>query len=315
MLHIYRKELADHFTSARFLIIFCLIAMIALVTSYMVGASLKQQLSGVSRPDYVFLMLFTTSGQFFSLVDFIAFFGPLIGLIMGFDAINRERNYGTLSKLVAQPIYRDAIINGKFLAGVTTISIMLASLVLLVTGLGLITVGVVPGAEEVARLAVYLVLSVAYVSFWLGLSILFSIFFRSVATSALASVALWIFFSFFIAFGANLVANTLVPQDNAEDVQQVLRHNKVAHAVSLISPAVLYSESTETILDPFSRTTQKLVMVGTMERISMSRFKNPLPLGQSILVVLPYLVFLLGLTIICFGVSYITFIKQEIRSV
>ncbi|MBW1713420.1 MAG: ABC transporter permease subunit, partial [Deltaproteobacteria bacterium] len=148
MLTIFRKELADHFSSTRFLILFCLITMVALVTTYMVGASLRQNLAGMTKPGYVFLMLFTTTGQFFSLSQFIAFFGPLIGLVMGFDAINRERSTGTLSKLVSQPIFRDAVINGKFLAGVTTITIMFISLILLVSGLGLLTVGVVPGLEE-----------------------------------------------------------------------------------------------------------------------------------------------------------------------
>ena len=315
MLTIFRKELADHFSSTRFLILFCLIFMVALVTTYMVGASLKEGLEGVAKPKFVFLMLFTTSGQFFSLVQFIAFFGPLIGLIMGFDAINRERNTGTLSKLVSQPIFRDAVINGKFLAGVTTISIIIVSLVLLVSGLGLLTVGVVPGADELARLFVYLVVSIAYVSFWLGLSILFSIFFRSVATSALASVAFWIFFSFFIAFAANLLANAVAPIDNQENVEQVLANNKVAKAANLISPVVLYSEATKTILDPFRRTTKDMIRMGQLERISMSRFKNPLSLNQSILVVVPYLVWLLGLTVICFGVSYLAFMRQEIRSV
>ena len=122
---------------------------------------------------------------------------------MGFDAVNRERSAGTLSKLVSQPIYRDAVINGKFLAGVVTVAVMLTAMLLLITGLGLILIGVVPGAEEILRLFCYLVISVAYVSFWLGLSILLSVIFRSIATSALAAVALWIFFAFFIAFGAN----------------------------------------------------------------------------------------------------------------
>jgi len=315
MLTIFRKELADHFSSTRFLILFCLIIMVALVTTYMVGADLKKELEGVSKPEFIFLMLFTTAGQFFSLAQFIAFFGPLIGLIMGFDAINRERNSGTLSKLIAQPIYRDAVINGKFLAGVATITIMLVSLVLLISGLGLLTVGASPSLEEAARLFVYLIISIAYVSFWLGLSILFSIFFRSVATSALAAVALWIFFSFFIAFGANLLANSLAPIDNPENIEQVLKHNQMARAVTLVSPVVLYSEATSTILDPFRRTTKNLVKMGRLEQISMSRFKNSLPLSQSILVVVPYLTSILALTFVCFGVSYLAFMRQEIRSV
>lgn len=314
MLTIFRKELADHFSSTRFLILFCLIAMVALVTTYMVGASLQANLAG-TKPKYVFLLLFTSQGQLFSLAQFIAFFGPLIGLIMGFDAINRERNAGTLSKLISQPIFRDAVINGKFLAGVVTVSIILLSLLMMISGLGLLIVGVVPGVEELARLLVYFVVSVAYVSFWLGLAILFSIILRSIATSALAAVALWIFFSFFISFTSGLVANTVAPVDNPQDVEQVMAHDRISRAANLVSPVVLYSEATSTILDPFRKTTKGLMMIGRLEQISMQRFQNPLPLDQSILVVVPFLTTLLALTVICFGVSYLTFMRQEIRSV
>ena len=152
MYTILRKELSDHFSSTRFLILFCLVVMVSLITTYMVGSALREALEGMEKPSHVFLMLFTTRGEFFSLVEFIAFFGPLVGIVLGFDAINRERNEGTLSKILAQPIFRDAVINGKFLAGVITASIMLVSLLLLVSGLGLLTIGVVPGVEEAGRL-------------------------------------------------------------------------------------------------------------------------------------------------------------------
>ena len=46
----------------------------------------------------------------------------------------------------------------------------------------------------------------------------------------------------------------------------------------------------------------------------MSRFQNPLSLDQSILVVVPYLTSLLALTVVCFGLSYLSFMRQEIRS-
>jgi ABC-2 type transport system permease protein len=249
------------------------------------------------------------------LVQFIAFFGPLLGIIMGFDAINRERHHRTLGKLVSQPIYRDAVINGKFMAGVITVSITLISLMLLLTGMGLFTVGVVPGWEEVGRLAVYLVVSIAYVSFWLGLSILFSILFRSLATSALAAVALWIFFSFFMGFAADLAADALKPVKNPQDPEEIVENRRAADAVSLASPAVLYSRATSTILDPFRRTRSNLVLTGPMERLSLERFQNPLPLDQSILVVWPHLTLLAALTLVCFGVSYTVFMRQEIRTI
>jgi ABC-2 type transport system permease protein len=312
---ICRKELADHFSSARFLILFCLVVIVALVSTYLAATNVKEALEGTSKPAQVFLLLFTTPGKFISLVQFIAFFGPLLGIIMGFDAINRERQHRTLAKLVSQPIFRDAVINGKFLAGVITVSIALVALLLLLSATGLMTVGVVPGQEEIGRLVIYLVVSIAYVSFWLGLAILFSILFRSLATSALAAVALWVFFSFFMGFASALLADAVSPVKNADDPEEVVANQRVADAASLASPAVLYSQATSTILDPYRRTRSNVVLTGPMEKLSLERFENPLSLDQSILVVWPYLTSLGALTLVCFGLSYIIFLRQEIRSV
>jgi ABC-2 type transport system permease protein len=312
---IFKKELADHFSSYRFMILFALIAMVSLITAYMVGLNIRQELAGVAKPRFVFLMLFTSRGALFSLVQFVAFFGPLIGLILGFDTINRERNEGTLSKLLSQPIYRDAVINGKFLAGVTTITIMMVSIMLVITSLGLKMVGVVPGVEEIWRILIYLVISIVYISFWLGVAILFSILFRSIATSALAAVAVWIFFSFFVSLGATVAANALAPEAGESDPEAVVRHAQIQKAFTLVSPMQLYTEATGTIIDPLRKTTRSIVLVGPMEKFSLSRFSGPLPLGQSILVVLPYIISLIAITAICFAVSYTVFMRQEVRSV
>ncbi|RLB06366.1 MAG: ABC transporter [Deltaproteobacteria bacterium] len=313
---VFRKELADHFSSYRFLILFALITMVSLIMVYMAGMGLRQELEGVAKPKFVFLMLFTSTGALFSLVQFVAFFGPLIGLILGFDAINRERATGTLSKLVSQPIYRDSIINGKFLAGVATIAIMLTSIVLLISALGLLLLGVVPGIEEVLRIIFYLVISIFYISFWLGVAILFSVLFRGIATSALASLALWIFFSFFVPLGATILANAFAPIDQeGATVERIVKHVRIQRAISLSSTMSLYSDSTAVIIDPMRKTTKSLVLVGPMERISSARFKNPLPLTQSLLVVFPHISTLIALTIICFAITYTTFMMQEVRSV
>jgi ABC-2 type transport system permease protein len=312
---VFKKELADHFSSYRFVILFALIAMVSLISTYMTGMGLREELEGIAKPKFVFLMLFTSTGAWFSLVQFVAFFGPLIGLVLGFDSINREKSTGTMSKLVSQPIFRDSIINGKFLAGVTTVAIIFASIVLVISGLGLRLLGVVPGVEEVWRIIIYLVISIIYVSFWLGISMLFSIVFRSIATSALASIAMWIFFSFFISLGANVVANALAPiPASGADPEIVVRNARIQQGVRLASPMELYSDATATIIDPTRKTSRSLVLMGPMERLLSSRFQNPLPLSQSILVVWPYIVSLVAITLVCFGFSYGIFMRQEIRS-
>lgn len=317
ILAIYRKELEDHFSSTRFILLFTLILMVSLVTAFMVGTGLRDELQGVAKPTFVFLMLFTSPGKLFSLIQFIAFFGPLIGIVLGFDSINREHSARTLSKLVSQPIYRDSIINGKFLAGLVTITIMLLAIVLLISGLGLRLIGVVPGPEEVWRLAIYLLISIFYISFWLGISILFSVIFRSMATSVLATTACWIFFSFFVALGASSVADAISPVDQSAAVSNpelLIQHEKIRRVLSLFSPMTLYSEATTTILDPLRKTTQSLLLMGPMERLSISRFQNPLPLSESVYIVFPHLISLVAITLLCFAISYIAFMRQEVRS-
>ncbi|MCG6910474.1 MAG: ABC transporter permease [Deltaproteobacteria bacterium] len=315
ILVILKKELADHFSSYRFLLLFALIAMVSMITAYMAGLNMAKNLESMAKPKFIFMLMFTSSGAGFSLVDFVSFFGPLIGIILGFDTINRERNEGTLSKLLSQPIYRDAVVNGKFLAGLTLIAIMMTSILLVISALGLIVLGIVPGAEEMWRIFIYLLISVCYISFWLGISILFSILFRSVATSALASIAAWVFFSFFLSLGANAVSSALTPDAGQSNPEALMQRAKIEKAISLTSPLDLYSEATATIIDPMKKTTRSMVQIGMLEQVSMSRFSGPLPLSQSILIVMPYIISMIAITIMCFGISYTVFMRQEIRSI
>jgi ABC-2 type transport system permease protein len=317
LLVVCRKELEDHFSSTRFTILLTLILMVSLIMAWLTGSGLKKELEGVAKPTLVFLLLFTSTGAIFSLAQFVAFFGPLIGLALGFDAVNRERAQRTLPKLVAQPIYRDAILNGKFLAGITTVTIALMSIVLMISGLGLWVLGVVPGWEEVGRLALYLVISVFYVGFWLGLAILCSVLFRSMATSALAVLAAWIFLAFFLPLVAAMIADAAapIPTSGEVEVSQVLYNQQVRRAVSYVSPIALYTDATSVVLDPMRKTTRSLVLMGPLERLSLSRFQNPLPLGQSALVVAPHLILLVAITVVGFGVCYACFMRQEIRAI
>jgi ABC-2 type transport system permease protein len=318
ILTIFRKELADQFSSTRFLLISALIVMVGVIIASMVGMGIQEESKGMAKPTLLFLWLFTSTGKLFSFVQFIGFFGPLIGIFLGFDSINRERVSRTLSKLASQPIYRDSIINAKFLAGMTTITIVLVGIVLIISGLGIRLIGVVPGAEEVFRLVIYVIISILYISFWLGISILFSEVFRSTATSALASLANWIFFSFFVGLGAGFMADAVAPISQSGtnvDPNVLIKHEEVQRTVSLISPMTLYNDATTTILDPTRKTTRGVILMGPLERLSLSRFQNPLPLFQSIIIVAPYLISIIAITFLCFGVCYLVFMRQEIRTV
>ena len=78
-----------------------------------------QQIKDATAEDpFLFLRLFTTARE--PLPSFVAFLGflvPLMAIGLGFDAVNGEHNRRTLSRILSQPIYRDALLFGKFLAG------------------------------------------------------------------------------------------------------------------------------------------------------------------------------------------------------
>ena len=292
MITIIRKELADYFTSLRCLILFILVLLASAAGLY----AAYQGIRGVSlETGFVFLNLFTTPGESIpSLVSFIGIFVPIIGIALGFDAINREYSSGTMSRILSQPIYRDSVINGKFLAGIITLAIMMATTLLIVSGYGLKMIGVAPSAEEIIRLFIYFVSIVVFGAFWMSLAILFSVIIRNLAISLLASIAVWLFFGFFYTM--------LIVPAVAKSVETLL-------ALMRLSPNTLFEEATMAMLLPHSRGLGIL----TSGEVSYM-IPNPLPLGQSLLLVWPQLTTLIGLAVICFAVSYIVFMRQEIRA-
>ncbi len=185
------KELSDNLSSARMLVLELLIVLTALAALYEAIDSLRQN---TAEDPFLLLRLFTIArAPLPSFVAILGFLIPLMAIGLGFDAINSEHNRRTLSRILAQPIYRDALLMGKFLAGLATLAISLAALWLMVIGLGLIFLGVPPGGEEIARSLMFLLIAIFYAGVWLSLAMLLSIVFRSPATAALAALGVWLF--------------------------------------------------------------------------------------------------------------------------
>lgn len=308
MTAILRKELADYFTSIRFLVLFLLVLFASALGLYAASQGIRE----ANLPEgFVFLGLFTTPGnEIPSLVFFISLLVPIIGIALGFDAINSERTGGTLSRILSQPVYRDSVINGKFLAGIVTLSIMVATILLLVAGYGLRMIGVPPTAEEIIRLFIYLFITIIYGGFWMGLAILFSVLFRRISASLLFSLALWLFFGIFILMIAPAIANAMAPVTQSSTEAAIIHNAELQQMFLRFSPNVLFSEATTKLLLP--------VVAGSLGIITMSQaaymIPNPLSLGQSLLLIWPHLTSLVSLSAICFAISYVLFMRQEIRA-
>ncbi len=304
------KEVSDQVRSWRFIILGALMLLTCMGALYTSLSNLGQAVKpNDPNGTFFFLKLFTLSdGTLPPFHVFITFLGPLLGISLGFDAINSELNNRTLGRIMSQPIHRDYMINAKFTASLVVIGSMLAALTLLVIGFGLIIIGIPPSPEEFLRIICFLILSIIYVAFWLNLSILFSIRFRQAATSALTSIAVWLFFSVFYPMIVKLIASSLMPASPLSGAGRVA-HQKVAARLFSIMPSQLFSDATSTLLLPSVRSLGPLTM-----RQVYGAIPSPLPLGQSLLLVWPQLVGLIAVTLLCFVISYILFMKKEIRT-
>lgn len=305
---IVEKEISDHFRSVRFMILMGIVVLTCMGSLYSSLSNFSEVVKS-SEDEFFFLRLFTTTdGAMPSFVVFLSFLGPLLGIGLGFDAINSEQNSGTLSRVMSQPIHRDNLINAKFLAALIVVSILFFALGFLVMGFGLFFIGIPPTAEEFLRFICFTLISILYVAFWLNLSILFSVKFRQASTSALASIGVWLFFTVFYGLIVNLIAKATAPSQFAHPELIVKYQNFVKSLMTLV-PSQLYSDATTTLLMPSVRSLGPL----TMEQMA-GAIPNPIPLGQSLLLVWPQLTGLIAAAVLCFAITYGLFMRREIRS-
>jgi len=300
------KEMADHLTSVRMRILEVLIVLTASGTVY---AALQNLRATIGQDRFLFLRLLTTARDPLpALVGFLGFLVPLTAIALAFDAVNGEFNRRTLSRVLAQPIYRDALLFGKFLAGFFTLALVLTTIWLLVMGLGLLRLGVPPSGEEVARSLWYLLATIFYGGIWLALALVFSIVFRQPATAALASIAIWLFFTAFWGMIASLLAQVLRPVQFGFP-QEILAQSQLELALVRLSPNALYSEITLALLHPTVRALGLVLPI----QLHGAILGTPLPLRQSLLLTWPQLTGLIAATILLFALGYVLFQRQEIR--
>lgn len=303
------KEMADYLTGVRMLILEVLIVLTAAGTVFMAAENLR---TTVGQDRFLFLRLFTVQRDPLpAFIGFLAFLVPLIAIALTFDTVNGEFNRRTISRVLAQPVYRDALLFGKFLAGLFTLALVLTAIWLLVFGMGLVRLGVPPGGEEVARSLLFLLATIFYGGVWLALALLFSVRFRQPATAALASIAVWLFFTVFWGMIAQGLAQVLVPMRYGL-LQEALAQDQVARALTRLSPITLYSEVTMALLYPSLRA---FGLVGVLLQFQEGVIVGaPLPLGQSLLLVWPQLTGMVAVIVLLFAAGYISFQRQEIRA-
>lgn len=307
-----RKEVADHIRSWRFIVLLILIVLTFAGAMYVSLSNLKATVSNENDPDHLFLylkLLTATDGSLPPFHIFMSFLGAILGISLGFDAINAERNNGTLIRLLAQPVYRDNLLLAKFVSALVIVAALFLSLSLLMIGGGLIITGVRIEAAEFFRILFFVVLTVLYVGFWLSLAILLSVKFKQATTSALTAIGIWLFFTIFYRIIVNMIVRSFFPDPNFMGQDDILFYNNLILDLLRLAPSQLYTDATTTLLMPSVRSLGPL----TMEQMA-GAIPSPLSVRESILIVWPQVSGLLAATAVCFALTYFWFMRREVRT-
>lgn len=308
---VFLKELSDHLSSTRMMVLTLFVIVFGALP---VGFTLQEIRTVTASDQFLFLRIFTVEPERMPLSFVVAlnFMIPLMAIGLGFDSVNSEFNRRTLSRVLSQPLYRDALLLGKFLGGLATLAVALMALFLIVFGAGLLLLGLPPRGPEVARGIAFLLVAIAYGGVWLAVAMLFSVIFRSTATSALCALGLWLFFFILWPMIASAITTGFTPAQ-FRSVDEVLTLEQFSSALARLSPGTLFGEAVLGLLNPETKAFgyfANLVMAQTRGMIP----GTPLPLDQSLLLIWPQITGLIAGMIVLFAIAYIVFQREEVRA-
>jgi len=309
------KELADHLLSVRLYVLLVILGIAAVIPLYFVGEDVRSAATSASGYPAIFIYLFAYPPQgvnfgplAFTVSAFVAIAAPLLGVAFGFDAVNGERHQGTLPRLLSQPIHRDDVINGKFAGALLAITLALAVVLLVITGIGMLRLGIVPRLDEIIRLVAWLAVTVLYVALWLAFGMLLSVVIRRAATSALVGFGLWLFIAMpFIGpllvslLGSFVASGATTQAEYASTVQWVAR----------LLPGQVYAEASAALLRPTLTSVSASEIYSTQ---AQQQIPTLFSFDQSFALIIPHIVILFALTVGCFALAYARFMRQEVRA-
>jgi ABC-2 type transport system permease protein len=314
------KEFGDHVLSARFYVLLIILGVAALIPIYFAADQIRSLAESASGQSSVFLALFTLHPQNLDLLrvtEFLGITAPLLGVAFSFDAVNGERHEGTLPRLLSQPIHRDDVINGKFVAGLGIIGLVLAAVLLVISGFGLFRLGIVPADVELVRLVAWYLLTVLYVAMWLAFGMLLSVVVARAATSALIGLGAWLFVALPppLPTGqllASIAGGILAPATGSPD--QILAAASTQQFLMRLLPSTLYREASVSLLNPFVTTTSTPTTLSQYVQAAQQLPTTQMSFEQSLLIIWPHIVVLLAITVACFALAYVSFMRQEVRA-
>jgi ABC-2 type transport system permease protein len=314
------KEVSDSFSSRRFLLILALFTLFSLASAWMGIQSYQQELEqfrsgGGWAPEKPTLL--DVFAPMLSLNMPLA--AGILALLLSYDAVSKEREEGTVELLLSYPVYRDEVINGKFLADLFTLSLALLFAYGLTSGLAVYMTGQIPGINVFIRLSFIWLGTIVYMAFFMALGSLFSTVFRSSWRSLIAGTII-LLLSVATPFIAGFAARQLYEYDPSGNTQ-VMEARTTEHGNKVVEEPDTQSISHQEVMAKRERFKDRVSRLSpsnsyrnyVREMLGTSADSEIEPtVSKSIDNAVGYLIFLLSQTFMMFTASYAVFMRQDL---
>lgn len=146
-----------------------------LISDAIAKGSSQEEISAMQETlnDYLHPQMPGLTVIFYRFNDYFMIAGVALSGILGFNMISKEREEGSLKLLLSKPIYRDAIINGKTIAAIGIILLIIIATFLITIAM-MLFFGIIPTISDIGNLVLSFVNMTLYCLVFLGISVLLS---------------------------------------------------------------------------------------------------------------------------------------------
>ncbi len=266
-----------------------------------------------NQPMPSILMVFSYFNQYF------IFLGIALSIIIGFDAITKEKEEGTFKALLSHPFYRDSIINGKVI-GATIVLLIVLAIVFLLTISILIINNVIPTTDEIYRIFTSYLLTVLFCVLFFSLAVVGSAFAKNSSTALTYLLGVVLLIYVYTQLTTPIVAYIMGPEPMSKDllnssitdtntnnliydtkiVDYWNKYNLCSQIINMISPVYNY------------QVISTALVTNTITDMDSYRY-----IGINVLDALSYVtinIFALIVEIfVTFAIAYVKFMRMDIR--
>ncbi|USG99943.1 ABC transporter permease [Thermococcus argininiproducens] len=243
-------------------------------------------------------------------------FGAIIGIALGADAINKEIEEGTAKVLMSHPIYKDQVINGKFIGnGMALFLIIMTGYIFSMAYLLLL--GIPLDITSILRALIAAIFTLIYMMTFLSIGIMLSTLLKKPETAMLLAIALAIFLTLIYPTIVNVVAEKIVGEEPhcPPSVYRVEKEQPVYEAPFNPCPAMKEWKNRKELwenrlfmLNPTHHYGQLIISAFAGDEV----VQNYLPLGESLSIGFNSLAVLLVELLLPFTIAYMRFMTSDL---